>query len=265
MAQYELIDSYLGTFRNQLRRHRDADELIAEVEDHLVSAVEHTSTPDLVAAQRLALERFGDPQVLAEAFASTTTGGIAVPTRFTKLAGTAGIIAAVAWPLAIVLGFLMENNLGLIPWLVAIGATAVFAGGVYSRHGGALGVIGRVGMIIFYVGVAIAGPLFWAIPVYMALMGAGLLLVGATAYRAGVLPQLPNLLYASAFAVGGIVFAVGRTLEIGDPDRWGDYIGVNQVAVVVGFGLFAIAAAWLGRWLAAEEPADITPTGAVTA
>ena len=264
MAQYQLIDDYLGALRQKVHWRRDADDLIDEAHDHLLLALEtsQASQPDLIAAQRHTLERFGDPEALADAFASTTTGGIAVPTKFTRNAGWFGMFAALAW--VIVLPAWMDWDQG--DWagpvyLAAVIASTVFAIGFYRRHGGALGRMGQVGLIIFIVGVA-SNVAFWAVAFWMGIQGIGMLLMGTAAIRAGISPRLPTIVYSSAFATGAAAFTVMRGLELGEPDRWGDYQGVTQASVLIGAGLFVLAALGLGRWLASEQPADMTPSSA---
>ncbi len=93
MAESVLIDGYLDTMRTRVRWRRDVDDLVAEVEDHLYSTVERFEARGTEAqlAQRHTLERFGDPDLMADAYASTPRGGIAVPTTFTKTAGLVAI------------------------------------------------------------------------------------------------------------------------------------------------------------------------------
>ncbi len=86
MARYALIDGYLDSMRSTIRWRRDLDDLVAEMEDHLYSTTEQLLArgTDVVDAQRATLARFGDPKVLAAAYASNHRGGIAVPTIFTR-------------------------------------------------------------------------------------------------------------------------------------------------------------------------------------
>ena len=103
MAEYVLIDGYVDTLRTRVRWRRDVDDLVAEVEDHLYSTVERfeATGTDSQLAQRKTLDRFGDPDLMADAFASTPRGGIAVPTKFTKTAGLFAIFASVLWLVAV--------------------------------------------------------------------------------------------------------------------------------------------------------------------
>ena len=99
MARHALIDRYVDTMRDRIRWRRDLDDLVSEIEDHLYSSVELllATGVDADAAQRTTLDRFGDPEVLAVAYASTPSGGIAMPTRTTRLYGTIAAIAATLW------------------------------------------------------------------------------------------------------------------------------------------------------------------------
>ena len=85
MARYALIDGYLDTMRTEIRWRRDLDDLVSEMEDHLYSTVESllATGVETKAAQRDTLDRFGEPKVLAAVYASTDSGGIAVPTQYT--------------------------------------------------------------------------------------------------------------------------------------------------------------------------------------
>ena len=78
MANYALIDGYLESMRSSIRWRRDLDDVIAEIDDHLISATERIEArgANRLDAQRRTLDQFGDPKVLAVAFASTPTGGI---------------------------------------------------------------------------------------------------------------------------------------------------------------------------------------------
>ena len=96
MAEYVLIDGYVDTLRTRVRWRRDVDDLVAEVEDHLYSTVERFEArgTDSQLAQRKTLDRFGDPDLMADSFASTPRGVISVPTKFTKTAGLSALLAS---------------------------------------------------------------------------------------------------------------------------------------------------------------------------
>ena len=52
---------------------------------------------DPATAQRHVLDRFGDATLVANAFATTASGGTAMPTRLTRTAGSFALIASIAW------------------------------------------------------------------------------------------------------------------------------------------------------------------------
>ena len=103
MAEYAMIDGYLDSLRTSVRWRRDLDDLVAELGDHLYSSAEQFEArgTESEVAQRRTLERFGDADELAIAFASTPKGGLSVPTESTKTAGTQALISAAFWDVAL--------------------------------------------------------------------------------------------------------------------------------------------------------------------
>ena len=99
MAGYALIDSHLEKVRAGLAHRADVAEVIAELEDHLYSAAERAEADgaEVRAAQEATLARFGDPGVVATAFATNARGGVAVPTSFTRSAGSVALVGAFLW------------------------------------------------------------------------------------------------------------------------------------------------------------------------
>jgi len=69
------IESYVKRLRQELRRHFIADpRIIDEVRDHLIDAVEGARERDhSLAADALAIERFGSPTLVAAAFVADET------------------------------------------------------------------------------------------------------------------------------------------------------------------------------------------------
>ena len=121
MAEPDLIEAYLIHLRGCLRFRRDADDVVAEAEDHVRESVERLcrSGADPITAQRITLERFGDPTVVARGLSVTAHGGIAMPTPFTRAAGTAALASALAWALAAValaFGGLQGMGRGTCTW-----------------------------------------------------------------------------------------------------------------------------------------------------
>ncbi len=281
MADYALIDGYLESMRSSIRWRRDLDDVIAEIEDHLISATERFEArgSDCVNAQQRTLDEFGDPKVLAVAFASTPTGGIAVPTTFTKSAGAFAIVSAVAWIIglvAVAISAGLPDSTGVDPeQFVAngqtiffiIGATSLLAAGVlmfvamiglYQRHG-SLGLLGIAGLGITGLGV-VTLLIAWAFALWMTLIGVGVLLFAISLLRRDLSPRLWTVIWGAGMAVGAITWYVLRSLEVGDRDQWGDYPLAVAFALPVGVVIMAVGLAGIGRWLRSEEPIDLTPS-----
>lgn len=99
MAESGLIGDYLGIVEAQLAHRRDLRELLDEMSDHLYESVERAEAGGMarLAAERTALDRFGDPRLTASLLASVPTKGFdmnAVPDRST---GVLAILATLSW------------------------------------------------------------------------------------------------------------------------------------------------------------------------
>lgn len=281
MARYALIDGYLETMRSRIHWRRDLEDVVAEMEDHLYSTVEHLLArgSEVGAAQRATLDRFGDPEVLATAYASTDRGGIAVPTSFTLAAGRIGKLAAalfmfvtIAWTLAVALERAGRDWEGDWPWFLFMGGTVALMGsaalivafmvGLLRRHG-SLGWLGLVAVALAGLGAA-ATLLSWFVYGWGILLGAGMLLLGAGLLRRGLAPPAATLAFSTGMLLGIGVYLALNALEVGWTDSYGDYplalaLALLTMGVVTGTGLFG-----LGRWLAGEEPADVDAAALVT-
>jgi hypothetical protein len=273
MAEYALIDGYLESLRASVQWRRDIDDLVAEVEDHLYSAVERfvARGTDLHLAQRRTLERFGDPDLLAAAFASTPRGGIAVPTKFTKTAGLLGIVSAVllltlpiAWSFTVYTDSRSGSwdtaeeilfGLGFAAFLSGLVCLLVLMVGLSKRHGG-LGIAGLIGIGLAGLGAA-AVFIPWFIVGWGVLLGAGMLVYALTMLRRGIAPRLATIAFGSGMLLGVGVFLVLDALEFGGRDSFGDYpaaslTGIWVMCLITSAGVFG-----LSRWLHSEQPADI--------
>ncbi|MGI9584777.1 MAG: hypothetical protein ACR2N7_04235 [Acidimicrobiia bacterium] len=279
MANYALIDGYLESLRSSIRWCSDLEDVIAEVEDHLISATERFEArgTERMAAQQRTLDEFGDPKVLAVAFASTPTGGIAVPTTFTRTAGLLAILSAIAWIIGLIAvaisAGLPDRNGDPTQFIASsqtvafmIGAFSLLAGGLlmvvamiglYRRHG-SLGILGIGGLAITSLGVATL-LIAWAFALWMTLIGLGVLLFAISLARRDVAPRLWTIVWGGGMAAGAITWYVLRWLEVGSPDQWGDYPLAVAFALPIGVVTMAIGLAGMGRWLRSEEPADLTP------
>jgi hypothetical protein len=266
VARYALIDGYLDTMRNEMRWRRDLDDVVYEMEDHLYSTVEALVTrgSEPESAQRTTLDRFGEPKVLAAVYASTNNGGLAVPTRTTRRAGTFAFIAAGAW-LAAAGAFALETIFA-DQWQVYYGvfSALILVGGVFTlltmvglgKRLGGLGTVGIVALAIAGLGVA-ASLVAWAIPLWMGLQGIGYLIFASAVRSRDTAPRPSTLAVATGFIIGVAVFIVANLAKVGWTDSYGDYplawaIGTATGLLILGSGLIG----W-GTWLRSEEPADI--------
>ncbi len=277
MAEYVLIDGYLDTMRTRVRWRRDVDDLVAEMEDHLYSTVERFEArgTDTQLAQRKTLDRFGDPDLMADAFASTPRGGIAVPTKFTKTAGLFAIVASALWVVSIAIFWLDQasdgnGNTGYFIWsinVVVAGALTLVATIGLRRRLGGLGGLGIAGVIVLGLGVVVSF-ITWATMLWMAVEGVGMLLIALAAWPIRLAPRPATIAYGSGMLLGAITFGVLTALKVGTPDSYGDYPVAWDMGFTVGVVIAAAGLFGLGLWLRGEEPADIdtdTPDQAITA
>ncbi len=286
MARYALIDGYLDTMRTEIHGRRDLDDVVYEMEDHLYSAVERLVAQGLKsdAAQETTLDRFGEPKALAAVYASTNTGGIAVPTTTTKLAGTVAYFSAALYFVGLIAfwaaavfpdrpayvdpeAMILDGQ--TISWMTftfvsfAAGAIMLFVMvGLHQRHGG-LGSVGMIGLIVTGIGV-LATMAIWAVFFWLAIIATGLITFAIAVLRRGITPRLWTLVWAAGPAVGATAFLVLRWLEVGTPDVWGDYWVASSVGLNAGIVSMAAGLIGLGTWLRSEEPVDAdTPALAV--
>ena len=274
MAHYALIDGYLDVMRSEINWRRDLDDVVSEMEDHLYTSVEYLVArghePDI--AQRTTLDRFGEPTVLAAVYASTPTGGLAVPTSGTQRAGTISIVAGALWLLAATVYMLSRINDirsgdGWQTYYTIFFATILGASlltvlvmwlGIHKRSGG-LGVLGFVGLAVTGLGV-VATLLAWAVFLWMAILAVGLAVFGIAVLRAGVAPTWPTVLVSTGFIIGFTAFVALNALELGPADSFGDHPIAWGISGTIGMVIVAIGLVGWGTWLKSEEPADIEPT-----
>lgn len=258
MADDRLIPGYLRELRLSVGRLRDADDIVAEAEDHLWETVDRLAaegrTPHEAEAEALA--RFGSAALVAKVCISESTRGAAVPTTKTRLAGFALLLA----PFLVVLG--QWGNLaieeggghGTAVFLLSLAFPALVLGlwGLRARHGG----LGRLGLAALVLAL-LAPPLslfagYAAIGLLALLLALSVLVFGVAMLRASVLPVPPLVLVIAGpllMLVYGVI-ALGVTLAGGDA-------GAAPVAVLVApIAITAVGLAWLGWHLSQETAVD---------
>lgn len=264
MARYALIDGYLDSVRTNIRFRGDLDDLVAEMEDHLYTAVEYLTATgvDPADAQRATLDRFGDPERVAGAYASNNTGGMAVPTRFTRNSGTVALVAATFWLLALV-SWVFSDTANWETAYAVLTACVLIAGvltivalvGITKRVGG-LGVVGLIAMVIMAVGVLLS-IVAWAVILWMTIEGVALLIFGIALLRKEAVPRFGILTLSAGFILGPIVFVILDALEVGTPTNDGEYPLAFAFGVGLGFVIVSLGLVTIGMWLRSEEAVDL--------
>jgi hypothetical protein len=267
MAEPDLIEAYLIQLHRCIRFRHDADDVVAEAEDHVREAVDRLcrSGADPIVAQRITLERFGDPMVVARALSVTAHGGIAMPTAFTRAAGTAALASALAWILAgAALSFngLRGGDDGLyilfaIPVMIAAVTTAVALAGLLSRAGGRRDAGTVLALVLACSAAAMMVVTAWAWLVWTMLISTAALIAVLKARAAVVGAGSTDWLLVAAWPAGLAAFLIADRVRLGDVDTYGDYPGALAAGFVVGAALFVGGLVPLGRWLRSEEVATV--------
>jgi hypothetical protein len=265
MARYALIDGYLEAMRDGLRWRQDLDDLVSEMEDHLYSTVEHMCSrgQEPTAAERSALDRFGDPKTLASVYASTNNGGLAVPTKFTRTAGLMAIVAAV---LLIPVAVASTSDLWTDSWEIpyAVGTTAlvaasllmlIFAIGLKQRTG-ARGVLPIVAIVFGVIGTVLS-LVFWFIPGWGAAIGVSTLAMAWIVLRVGAGPVIPTVLYGIGFPAGAVAFVLAHSLKVGTAGEYNEYPAAFAIGIGLACVLTAIGLLGMGLWLRGEEAVEL--------
>jgi hypothetical protein len=99
MAESGLIGDYLGIVEARLAHRRDLRELLDEMADHLYESVERAEAAGMarLAAERTALDRFGDPRLTASLLASVPTKGFDMNAVLDRSTGVLAILATLGW------------------------------------------------------------------------------------------------------------------------------------------------------------------------
>lgn len=280
MADDGLIEPYLDELRASMRWHRDADDIVAEAEDHLRSNVEHLVARgiEVEEAQRRALGSFGEPAMVAHSHATNRRGRLALPTRSTRDAGVVGVIAGAAWlavPVVWLLGGWLYDRVGptnpgddlgspaQTAVMIVIGGTLLAATALLfvtmvmlrERHGG-FSLAGMVGIGASGIGAA-ASLLGWFYVGWGSVVVVATVLVSVELWRGGIAPKAWVATSGVGMSLGAAVWGVLRIAEVGNPDRHGEYPIANATGLIVGPVILGVGLIGLARWLRNEEPVDL--------
>lgn len=270
-----LIDEYLTTLRAEVGRRLEVDEIIAEVEDHLYSTAERCAADGVepIRAQQIALERFGEPRLVARAFSTIRSSKGAMPTTSTRDAGKFALGSAIFW--LVTLGAWWAAGLSepvgevwgqshkaayIIGAISLIGATVLmFAAmmGLTLRHG-SLGRLGSVGLGLAAVGV-VGSLMAWVFTLWASLLLLATLLVAIGMRRREIAPRLATIAFGGGLLVGALAWTALR-LRTGVVDLgglWGTDWFENMLGLTIGVVILVIGLVGLGRWLRSEEPVVI--------
>jgi hypothetical protein len=104
MAESGLIADYLGIVEARLAHRRDLRELLDEMADHLQESVERAEAGGMarLAAERSALDRFGDPRLTASLLASVPTKGFDMNAVLDRATSVFAVVAILSWIAAMV-------------------------------------------------------------------------------------------------------------------------------------------------------------------
>ncbi|MBI4882919.1 MAG: hypothetical protein HY826_02555 [Actinobacteria bacterium] len=259
MAEPGLIAAYLTELRYSTSKLPDLDDIVAEVEDHLLMTVAANiargQTP--AEAEAEALARFGSAELVARVFIEQEKRGGAVSTTLTRRAGFAAMLAP---PMMLVGGIAAnagksEQPLSGIGVALCTAATVAFVYGLIGlrvRHGG-LGMFGRVAFWLGVVAIPVALPFAYAGIVVLAVeVGLVVVLIGVGMHRARILPRVPVALFAFTLPAWALVWLV---LEAAGLDKKGIDVAL---AAVLTFGAFMT----LGLAMSREPALDARGRGA---
>lgn len=266
----DLIDAYLRALRTRLAWRDDVQDVVDEAADHLYEHAARLVTQGVSSrdAERLTLQRFGDVGLVARAFAQTASGALAVPTRFTRRAGYAGVAAAGAWALAVVLAAVGGHTGLLVPWslrvyvawvtvlALALTLTTAMLVGVLARTGRLSTRRGRIALglgVLATLSMAVFG---WAITVVAAVYAVGILMTRSGGAHAA--PRLARpLLLLAVWPIGALAVTVLDRYPVGPVDEYGDHPSVWLGAFTICALITALAVGRVGLLLRGEPVADI--------
>lgn len=258
MADDGLIAAYLRELRFSVAKLADADDIVAEAEDHLLEAMERLtlSGRDANEAESEAIARFGSAALVSRICITQARQGASVPTPRTRRAGLAAMLA----PLLLLVGQwgnAVTERGGVHGAAVAMltfsfPAFAFGLWGMRARHGG-LGQLGRLALVL----VLIAPPVSlltagWGAPfVFIPMVAVAQVVFAVEMLRASVLPATPLALFAAGgtAALAEMAVAVLVTAAGGDAGHATAWLALPLVLTTAGF-------AWLGWRLWCEPAAD---------
>jgi len=269
MAEADLIAAYLNELQPGLRWQRNADLVALELEDHLrESAARRTALGiDSVAAQQETLQQFGEPHMVALAFNLNSKGDIAMPTKFTRAAGTSALIAAGLWITAAVTGLWGQLDMteawsdAIVPVIAALFFAALLCtlftvAGTLTRTGGGRDPLTISALVLAGISVLVMSAMPWGWT-FSALPLAVAALLVTLRLRANGLGSPAHWLLVAAWPLGSATWILMEALRVGQVDSYGEYPAAFHTGFALAVALFALGLIAIGRWLHSEEPAVV--------
>ena len=266
MAGHDLITPYLHQLHGSLRWRPDADDLVDEAADHLQETTDRLirAGADPLVAQAQTLARFGDPVLLARSFALTPQGGLAMPTPFTRTAGTIGLASIALWLLAAAAVWWGGTDLltdwdsavyagWAVPATLAAAGTSLTLAGLLVRSGGLRGLLPGAALLAAGAGTVLFGIATWAWPFSTGLLTLAAALVVWRLHTAHTTSARRDWLLAAAWPTGIAVYALLTWRQVGPVDYYGDYPLAFAAGFTTGALLFAAALAPLGSWFYSDD------------
>jgi hypothetical protein len=270
VAGQDLIVDYLAQVRAMVDFRRDADAIVAELEDHLRCGVErrvHDGLDD-VSAQKESLDALGEAGEVARELCGSNGEGVALPSRLSRAGGIAAFTAA---------ALILVSPLPLYAWvqvqlagsgevtaywvyalvLVAASTASLIAlAGTLARAGGgaSAGTVAATGMAGF--GVILTALFTWGSLATLAFIWLPFWLALARLARITSVPPAAWV-QVSAWPVALAVFVIlDEVTGLGTADGYGDYPWARLVGGALFAVLWAIGQFALGRLLVGERMVD---------
>lgn len=118
-----------------------------------------------------------------------------------------------------------------------------------DHHVVALGWMGKAGIGMVGIGVAISAVTWGAVNVYLIIQGVGYLLFGVALIRSQAAPTISTVIVSGAFFTAPIAFLIADAAQIGTPNDYGDRDAAFALGFAVGATLMVIGLLGWARWL----------------
>jgi hypothetical protein len=267
MAGQDLICAYLAQVRAVVGFRRDADAIVAELEDHLRSGVERRVRAGLdeVTAQKESLDVIGEAGEIARELCRSNGKGVALPSPLSRAGGVAALTAAAlvlvspvplyAWVQVQVAGSSEVTAYWVYALVLVSASTAslIALAGTLARAGSGAspGTVAAMGMAAF--GVVLTALFTWGSLATLALICLPFGLALALLARITPVPPWAWVQVAAWPVALGVFVALDEVIGLGPADEYGDhpwawFVGGAVFAVLWAIGQFA-----LGRRLLTER------------